>query len=91
MFAEMQRVVNIPVTVKTRIGMMILASHVLCDFIENPSCRLPSTYVSATKSLAFRVSPKRESRNPPPFRLWIVLSIEKKDFPQLTIATNGGI
>ena len=65
--AEMQNVVNIPVTVKTRIGIDDLDSYeFLCDFIEKVHhAGLPRIYCSRTKSLAFRIKPKRESRDSP--------------------------
>ena len=77
--SEMQSVVNIPVTVKTRIGIDDLDSYeFLCNFIKkSPSCRLPRIYCSRTKSLAFRIKPQRESRNSS-FGLCSCLSIKKK-------------
>ncbi len=65
--AEMQRVVNIPVTVKTRIGIDDLDSYQfsLRLYQKSSSCRLPRIYCSRTKSLAFRIKPKRESRDSP--------------------------
>ncbi|MDU5696317.1 MAG: tRNA dihydrouridine(20/20a) synthase DusA [Haemophilus parainfluenzae] len=89
--AEMQRVVNIPVTVKTRIGIDGLDSYeFLCDFIEKvhyAGCQ--EFIVHARKAWLSGLSPK-ENREIPPLDYDRVYQL-KKDFPQLTIAINGGI
>ena len=89
--AEMQRVVNIPVTVKTRIGIDDLDSYeFLCDFIEkvhHAGCQ--EFIVHARKAWLSGLSPK-ENREIPPLDYDRVYQL-KKDFPQLTIAINGGI
>ena len=89
--AEMQSVVNIPVTVKTRIGIDDLDSYeFLCDFIEkvhHAGCQ--EFIVHARKAWLSGLSPK-ENREIPPLDYDRVYQL-KKDFPQLTIAMNGGI
>lgn len=89
--AEMQRVVNIPVTVKTRIGIDDLDSYeFLCGFIEkvhHAGCQ--EFIVHARKAWLSGLSPK-ENREIPPLDYDRVYQL-KKDFPQLTIAINGGI
>ena len=89
--AEMQRVVNIPVTVKTRIGIDDLDSYeFLCGFIEkvhHAGCQ--ELIVHARKAWLSGLSPK-ENREIPPLDYDRVYQL-KKDFPQLTIAINGGI
>ncbi|MBF1200364.1 MAG: tRNA dihydrouridine(20/20a) synthase DusA, partial [Haemophilus parainfluenzae] len=87
----MQSVVNIPVTVKTRIGIDDLDSYeFLCDFIEkvhHAGCQ--EFIVHARKAWLSGLSPK-ENREIPPLDYDRVYQL-KKDFPQLTIAINGGI
>ena len=89
--AEMQNVVNIPVTVKTRIGIDDLDSYeFLCDFIEkvhHAGCQ--EFIVHARKAWLSGLSPK-ENREIPPLDYDRVYQL-KKDFPQLIIAINGGI
>ena len=89
--AEMQNVVNIPVTVKTRIGIDDLDSYeFLCDFIEkvhHADCQ--EFIVHARKAWLSGLSPK-ENREIPPLDYDRVYQL-KKDFPQLIIAINGGI
>ena len=87
----MRDVVSIPVTVKTRIGIDDQDSYeFLCDFIEkvhHAGCQ--EFIVHARKAWLSGLSPK-ENREIPPLDYDRVYQL-KKDFPQLTIAINGGI
>ena len=89
--SEMQNAVNIPVTVKTRIGIDKLDSYeFLCDFIEkvqNKGCQ--EFIIHARKAWLSGLSPK-ENREIPPLDYERVYQL-KRDFPHLTIAINGGI
>ncbi|PQQ32053.1 tRNA dihydrouridine(20/20a) synthase DusA [Photorhabdus luminescens] len=88
----MQDVVNVPVTVKTRIGIDEQDSYqFLCDFIDvvvqRSGCNIFT--IHARKAWLSGLSPK-ENREIPPLDYPRVYQL-KKDFPQLTIAINGGI
>lgn len=88
----MREQVNIPVTVKTRIGIDDQDSYAfLCDFIhtvtERGGCN--SFIVHARKAWLSGLSPK-ENREIPPLDYSRVYQL-KRDFPALTIAINGGI
>ncbi|BFU61814.1 MULTISPECIES: tRNA dihydrouridine(20/20a) synthase DusA [Rodentibacter] len=89
--AQMQSAVNIPVTVKTRIGIDNLDSYeFLCDFIEkvqNKGCN--EFIIHARKAWLSGLSPK-ENREIPPLDYERVYQL-KRDFPHLKIAINGGI
>lgn len=88
---QMQQAVNIPVTVKTRIGIDDLDSYeFLCDFIEKiqqAGCR--EFIIHARKAWLSGLSPK-ENREIPPLDYERVYQL-KRDFPHLIIAINGGI
>jgi len=86
----MQDQVNIPVTVKTRIGIDDQDSYsFLCQFIETimPYCQ--TFIVHARKAWLSGLSPK-ENREVPALDYARVYQL-KKDYPDLTIAINGGI
>ncbi|MDR0219513.1 MAG: tRNA dihydrouridine(20/20a) synthase DusA [Enterobacteriaceae bacterium] len=88
----MQDVVDIPVTVKTRIGIDEQDSYAfLCDFIDtvvkNSAC--DNFVIHARKAWLSGLSPK-ENREIPPLDYPRVYQL-KKDFPQLTLSINGGI
>ncbi len=87
----MQSTVNIPVTVKTRIGIDELDSYeFLCDFVEkvkNTGCH--ELIVHARKAWLSGLSPK-ENREIPPLDYERVYQL-KRDFPDLFISINGGI
>lgn len=89
--SAMQSAVNIPVTVKTRIGIDELDSYeFLCDFVEkvkNTGCR--ELIVHARKAWLSGLSPK-ENREIPPLDYERVYQL-KRDFPDLFISINGGI
>ncbi|MCX8669828.1 tRNA dihydrouridine(20/20a) synthase DusA [Gilliamella sp. B2865] len=82
--------VNIPVTVKTRIGIDNQDSYsFLCDFIEKVMPYTDTFIVHARKAWLSGLSPK-ENREVPPLDYERVYQL-KRDYPQLTIAINGGI
>lgn len=87
----MQSAVNIPVTVKTRLGIDEFDSYeFLCDFIEkvhNIGCQ--EFIIHARKAWLSGLSPK-ENREIPPLNYERVYQL-KKDFPDLLISINGGI
>ncbi len=83
--------VDIPVTVKTRIGIDNRDSYVqLADFVAQiaaAGCR--TVIIHARKAWLSGLSP-RENRNVPPLRYDVVYRL-KQDFPDLEIILNGGI
>lgn len=84
--------VSIPVTVKTRIGIDEQDSYgFLCDFIGTVAGRgeCDTFIIHARKAWLSGLSPK-ENREIPPLDYPRVYQL-KRDFPQLTIAINGGI
>lgn len=87
----MKNAVSIPVTVKTRIGIDERDSYgELVDFVgavKQAGC--DALIVHARKAWLSGLSPK-ENRDVPPLRYDIVRQL-KADFPDLTIAINGGI
>ncbi len=89
--SAMQDKVSIPVTVKTRIGIDDLDSYeFLCQFIEtvkNAGCH--TFIVHARKAWLNGLSPK-ENREIPPLDYPRVYQL-KQDYPELTIAINGGV
>lgn len=86
----MQKEVNIPVTVKTRIGIDNQDSYsFLCEFIEKVMPYTDTFIVHARKAWLSGLSPK-ENREVPPLDYERVYRL-KRDYPQLTIAINGGI
>ncbi|WP_409420846.1 tRNA dihydrouridine(20/20a) synthase DusA [Pseudaeromonas sp. ZJS20] len=89
--AAMRAVVSIPVTVKTRIGIDDQDSYeFLCQFIETVAAAgCESFIVHARKAWLSGLSPK-ENREIPPLDYPRVYRL-KQDFPQLTLAINGGI
>lgn len=89
--AAMKAVVNIPVTVKSRIGIDERDSYEeLTHFIETVSQAGCETFiVHARKAWLKGLSPK-ENREVPPLRYDVVFDL-KKDFPALELVINGGI
>jgi tRNA-dihydrouridine synthase A len=87
----MREVVDIPVTVKTRIGVDDLDSYeFLTDFIgtvNNAGCEV--FVMHARKAWLSGLSPK-ENRDIPPLSYPTVYQL-KKDFPTCTFVMNGGI
>lgn len=88
----MRDAVSIPVTVKTRIGIDDQDSYAfLCDFIGTVAGRgeCDMFTIHARKAWLSGLSPK-ENREVPPLDYPRVYQL-KRDFPQLTIAINGGV
>lgn len=82
--------VDIPVTVKHRIGIDELDSYAfLCDFIEKIQPYCEDFIVHARKAWLSGLSPK-ENREIPPLDYERVYQL-KRDFPHLNITINGGI
>jgi tRNA-dihydrouridine synthase A len=88
---EMQSAANIPVTVKSRIGIDDLDSyeflHSFIDVVAQADCK--HFIIHARKAWLSGLSPK-QNREVPPLDYERVYQI-KKDFPQLDISINGGI
>ncbi len=86
----MQDAVQIPVTVKHRIGIDDLDSYeFLCDFIEKVHPYSNDFIVHARKAWLSGLSPK-QNREIPPLDYERVYQL-KRDFPHLNISINGGI
>jgi len=87
----MMQAVNIPVTIKNRIGIDDFESYeFLTDFIGKTSEKGCNTFiVHARKAILDGLSPS-ENRSIPPLK-WDVVYKLKKDFPHLNIVLNGGI
>nr|WP_261919827.1 tRNA dihydrouridine(20/20a) synthase DusA [Mergibacter septicus] len=89
--SAMQAAVNIPVTVKTRIGIDHLDSYqFLSQFIEKlDQAGCQEFIIHARKAWLSGLSPK-ENREIPPLDYERVYQL-KRDFPHLWISINGGI
>jgi len=89
--AAMQAKVNIPVTVKTRLGIDEQDSYeFLSQFVETVSSAGCKTFIlHARKAWLSGLSPK-ENRDVPPLNYQRVYDI-KADYPDLHISVNGGI
>ena len=89
--AAMQAEVDIPVTVKTRLGIDELDSYdFLCDFISQVADAGCDVFIlHARKAWLNGLSPK-ENRDIPPLDYQRVYQI-KQDFPDLHIDINGGV
>ncbi|WP_395675934.1 tRNA dihydrouridine(20/20a) synthase DusA [Inquilinus sp.] len=89
--AAMRAACDVPVTVKSRIGIDDQDSYEeLVSFIGTIAEAGCNTFiVHARKAWLSGLSPK-ENREIPPLRYEVVHRL-KRDFPQLTIAINGGI
>ena len=89
--AAMQATVQIPVTVKTRIGVDDQDSYpelqFFIDQVAKAGCQ--SFILHARKAWLKGLSP-RENREIPPLRYDVVYQL-KRDFPSLEIIINGGI
>jgi tRNA-dihydrouridine synthase A len=88
--AAMIAAVKIPVTVKTRLGVDAHDSYqFLCNFIERVHKSGCDTFIlHARKAWLKGLSPK-ENRDIPPLD-WDRVHCVKRDYPHLTILTNGG-
>lgn len=89
--AAMRGAVEIPVTVKTRIGIDHQDSYeALAGFVERVAEHGCETFVvHARKAWLTGLSPK-QNRDVPPLRYELVQRL-KQDFPELCIVINGGI
>lgn len=90
--AAMREVADIPVTVKTRIGIDEQDSYeFLIHFVDTVSTKggCDNFIIHARKAWLKGLSPK-ENREIPPLDYPRVYQL-KQDFPQLTMAINGGI
>jgi len=89
--AAMRAACDVPVTVKSRIGIDDRDSYeLLAEFIGTIAAAGCDTFtVHARKAWLSGLSPK-ENREIPPLRYDVVHRL-KRDFPDLTIAINGGI
>ncbi|MFN7096099.1 MAG: tRNA dihydrouridine(20/20a) synthase DusA [Gammaproteobacteria bacterium] len=89
--AAMKAVVNIPVTVKSRIGIDDKDSYAeLVNFVNAiSSAGCDALIVHARKAWLHGLSPK-ENRDIPPLKYDVVYQL-KKDFSKLPIIINGGI
>ena len=89
--AAMRTTVNLPITVKTRIGIDDRDSYeALTDFVGRVAgggCEV--FIIHARKAWLHGLSPK-ENREIPPLRYDVVYRL-KRDFPDLTIILNGGL
>ena len=89
--AAMKAVVDVPVTVKSRIGIDDLDSYELLaaftDRVSSAGCDV--LIVHARKAWLKGLSPK-ENRDVPPLRYDVVERL-KRDFPTLPMVVNGGI
>jgi tRNA-dihydrouridine synthase A len=89
--SAMAEAVDIPVTVKSRIGIDDRDSYEeLADFIERISaCGCRTFIIHARKAWLSGLSPK-ENREIPPLRYEVVRRV-KSDFPELEVILNGGV
>lgn len=89
--SAMQQAVQLPITVKTRIGIDHQDSYEgLRHFIQTVNQAGCKTFIiHARKAWLKGLSPK-ENREIPPLRYEVVYQL-KQDFPQLEIIINGGI
>lgn len=89
--AAMCAVVNVPVTVKTRIGIDECDSYEeLCHFVGTVAGAGCDTFIiHARKAWLQGLSPK-QNREIPPLRYDMAYQL-KRDFPHLNIVINGGI
>ena len=89
--AAMQRAVNIPVTIKTRIGVDEQDSYAeLQHFIQTVAQTRCRTFILHARKAWLKGLSPRQNRNVPPLRYDVVYQL-KRDFPELEIILNGGI
>jgi tRNA-dihydrouridine synthase len=88
----MQRRGDLPVTVKHRIGIDRIESYdFVRDFVGTVAGAAAARCSSCTRAMpGCRACRPKENREIPPLRYELVHRL-KRDFPQLTIAINGGI
>jgi len=84
-------VVSVPVTVKHRIGIDKNESYgFVRDFVGTVSEAGCNTFIVHARSAWLKGLSPKENREVPPLRYELVHQL-KQEFPQLTIAVNGGI
>ena len=84
-------VVSVPVTVKHRIGIDKFESYEFVrDFVGTVSGAGCNTFIVHARSAWLKGLSPKENREVPPLRYALVHRL-KQDFPDLTIAINGGI
>lgn len=89
--AAMQAKVNIPVTVKTRLGIDEFDSYeFLTDFIDKVSAAGCKTFILHARNAWLKGLSPKENRDIPPLNYERVYQV-KKDYPHLHIDINGGI
>ena len=87
----MRDVVDIPVTVKHRIGIDKIESYdFVRDFVGTVHEAGCDVFIVHARNAWLKGLSPRENREIPPLRYDVVAQL-KRDFPQLTIAINGGI
>jgi tRNA-dihydrouridine synthase A len=88
--ARMQESVQIPITIKHRIGLDYNTDYnFLYDFVATIAQYSCTTFVVHARNAILNLSPK-ENREIPPLKYEYVYKL-KQDFPQLTFIINGGI
>lgn len=87
----MKQLVDIPVSVKSRIGVDEMESYeVLVDFISQVADAGCKDFIIHARKAWLQGLSAKENRSVPPLNYQWVYQI-KKDFPHLTIGINGGI
>ena len=87
----MRSSVNLPITVKTRIGVDDQDSYAaLQDFVGTVSAAGCETFIIHARKAWLKGLSPRQNRSVPPLRYDVVYQL-KQDFPGLTIIINGGI
>jgi tRNA-dihydrouridine synthase A len=83
--------VNIPVTVKHRIGIDAVESYdFVRDFVGTVGEAGCNTFIAHARNAILKGLSPKENREVPPLKYQYVYQL-KKDFPHLTICINGGI
>lgn len=84
-------VVDVPVTVKHRIGIDKIDSYdFVRDFVGTVAAAGCSVFIAHARNAWLKGLSPKENREVPPLRYDIVYRL-KRDFPQLTIVLNGGV
>lgn len=87
----MRAAVNLPITVKTRIGIDDRDSYeALADFVGRVASGGCEVFIIHARKAWLRGLSPRENREIPPLRHDVVYRL-KRDFPSLTIILNGGL
>ncbi len=87
----MRDAVDCPVTVKTRLGIDEQDSYeFVCDFVDQVAAAGCDVFIMHARIAWLKGLSPRENREKPPLQYEKVYQL-KRDFPQLTIALNGGL